>query len=305
MKSFFRVLWCMIAITILCSATVVLGQNAPNKITYQGLLVYQGARNQLKIPKAGAYTLKFDFYNDSAAGTLVTTYTTANGGVTADKTGLYTVVLGENGTNSGDLDLSVFSSNLLWLQVTVIEGPSKCGIPGIPGTPYVIPTGRVQFTTVPYAGFAENVASTTKIGHVSVNRYNFIWSGSVGDICLNLPDGATLTSVDIYGYDVNDGENLTGTIMQMQTASGGQEVLATSSVACYFQDTLHLAVTGGGTVVDNFYTYYVILQTANAPNYAPWGLCATYTYSAPNAIGTPVAPPPQARLAGSQTTGRK
>ncbi|MDI6766504.1 MAG: hypothetical protein QME52_06750 [Bacteroidota bacterium] len=112
----------------------------PGKISYQGALTYVNPRGKVKPVKKGDYSVQFELFDDKTAGTLQDAHTYT---VTVDKYGVYTVTLGEDGTDQGNLNTSIFN-NLLWLQVTALSGPET-------KITYPYALARVQLTSVPYA----------------------------------------------------------------------------------------------------------------------------------------------------------
>lgn len=113
----------------------------PAKISYQGAITYVTSTGKIKPVKKGPYTIQFKLFDDKTAGSVQDSHTY---NVVVDKFGVYTVTLGEDGTDQGNLATNIFNK-LLWLQVTVLSGPeTKITYP------YAL-TPRVQLTSVPYS----------------------------------------------------------------------------------------------------------------------------------------------------------
>ncbi|MBI4546403.1 MAG: hypothetical protein HY707_00370 [Ignavibacteriae bacterium] len=112
----------------------------PKKISYQSALTVV-VNAKTKTAKKGTYSMRFELYDDPAAGTLILTNDQT---VTVGSKGVYTTTIGEDGSSQGKLDGSVFN-RLLWLKITLLSGADTRVT-----YPYEVP-GRVQLTSVPYA----------------------------------------------------------------------------------------------------------------------------------------------------------
>ncbi|HTY39383.1 MAG TPA: hypothetical protein VMH23_19860 [Bacteroidota bacterium] len=140
--------------------TTTLG--SAHKITYQGVLSYVDSHGKTKIMKKGTYSVRFELYDDAVGGSVQDSHTYS---ITTDTKGVYTKTLGEDGTDQGNLDASVFD-RLLWLQVMVMSGPeTHVSYPHIVGS-------RVQLTAVPYAMLAQKV--------VNLNVAALVLTGTTG-----------------------------------------------------------------------------------------------------------------------------
>ncbi|MBI5215387.1 MAG: hypothetical protein HY960_06500 [Ignavibacteriae bacterium] len=198
----------------------ILNAQVPKKITYQGTLAYLNTQGKMKPVKATtattSYNVRFNFYDASTSGTLMYQYPSPSTGksVKTDKNGLYTIILGENGTALGDFDLSQFTIPL-WVQVTILSGPeTKISYP------YTVP-GRVQLTTVPYAAVASDLSSTANVSITSLYATQGIKASNEdpnGDGLLGesqsaagvVGHGLSVNATGVFGYADNEGVGVVG-----------------------------------------------------------------------------------------------
>lgn len=152
----------------------------PRKVSYQGVLSYtvtSSRGSSQKSVKAGNYSVRFQFFDAATGGSAGASDEQT---VSVGKAGAYSVTIGADGTDEGDLDMDVFNS-LTWLQVTILSGPdSKISYP------YSVLT-RVQLTTVPYA------AQVSSSADLSVN--SFYASSDVPSVVHGIATGINGTAV--------------------------------------------------------------------------------------------------------------
>ncbi|MFI5253821.1 MAG: hypothetical protein ACHQQQ_15485 [Bacteroidota bacterium] len=165
----------------------------------------------------------------------------------------------------------------------------------------VIVNGNISYTS-PKTGYVTGAAwaSGRGLSHnnpftYSAGIYNDGSTGSPADyyeVPLNLPDGSTLLSVEVYGNDVSAVAELYFTVglAPLFGGSGGSVIgLAGSGVSFAGGDFIATA-SAINTVVDNStFSYWIELTFPPTSDIHYYSYRATFSYNTPGAIGAPIA----------------
>ena len=185
--------------------------DVPRQINFQGVLTDAGG-----IPLANDTTnIQFSIYSDAV--TIFPTWVEFQQVITGPG-GVFTVNLGA----VNPLDEYLFSDSSRWLGIKVGSDPEM--------------TPRTQIVSVAYS---KRVAKAQQFGWVSSSSwadgrslfqpdpfqfgggiYNSSGGSAFYEVPMHLPHGATLTQVEVYGYDTDGTNELTATASEQSLSSG-------------------------------------------------------------------------------------
>jgi hypothetical protein len=147
-------------------------------------------------------------------------------------------------------------------------------------------------------GYITGTAWATGKGLYSTN--SFTYSGGIYnngtstgffEIPVQLPNGVTIASLDIYGYDA-DATNQLSISFGRQTMGSGSATLVASggSGAAYASGivTVTIPVTSNNVVDNSQYSYYIEIALPALTTVKIYSYRITYTYTTPGAIATPI-----------------
>jgi len=156
--------------------------------------------------------------------------------------------------------------------------------------------GDITYTT-PKIGYISGSALATGRGLFSTNSFSYsngVYNDGTGNgfylIPLQLPNGATITEVNVYGYDADAANQFSVNVVNQALTNGaGFTIASGASGIAYASGDIIITVSANQVVNNSLFSYWIQVVMPATSTIRLYNYRVTYTYTSPGSVSPSAA----------------